>query len=87
MKDLEDTKEQICEYKDKIRKLFEKSNVKETQLKNYIANLNSKMYNYDVAYDGKIDEMHGDILEMISEILMKVKKEIMHIKKEIDEEV
>ena len=87
MKDLEDTKEQICEYKDKIRKLFEKSNVKETQLKNYIANLNSKMYNYDVAYDGKIDEMHGDILEMISEIQMKVKKEIMHTKKEMEEEV
>ena len=41
MKDLEDTKEQIYEYTDKIRKLLEKSNVKETQLKNYIANLKS----------------------------------------------
>ncbi len=60
VKELEDTREQITEYKDKIRRLFEKSNVKETELKNYIASLNSKMYNYDVTYDSKIDDMHGN---------------------------
>ena len=87
VKELEDTREQITEYKDKIRRLFEKSNVKETELKNYIASLNSKMYNYDVTYDSKIDEMHGNILEMISDIQFKVKKEIMHTKKEMEEEV
>jgi hypothetical protein len=84
---LKDKKIKIDDCQEEIYKLFNKSNNKETELKNYIAELNSKMLNTNVHYDDKIDEMHKSIMLMITDIQDKTKMEINFTKKEMEREV
>lgn len=84
---LNEKRQEILDIKEEIKKLFTKSNNKESELKNYIANLNSKLLNVDVPYDDRIDEMHKSIMTMISDIQEKVKMEINFTKKEMEREV
>lgn len=84
---LQDKKNEISDCKEEIKKLFAKSNRKETELKNYIAEINSKILNSSVKYDERIDVMHKSIMFMISDIQEKVKMEINFTKKEMERDV
>jgi hypothetical protein len=84
---LNEKRSEIERYKEEINQLFKKSNSKETELKNYIAGLNSKMMNVDITYDDRIEEMHNNINHMISDIQDKIKMEINYTKKEMEKEV
>jgi hypothetical protein len=84
---LTDKKQEIERYKQEINRIFKKSNMKETELKKYIAGLNSKIMNIDVKNGDEIDENCNQIMEMIGSIQEKIKIEINYTKQEMEKEV
>jgi hypothetical protein len=84
---LHEKKNEINECREEIKRLFAKSNRKEAELKNYIAELNSKMLSSTVKYDERIDDTYKSIMLMIADIQEKVKMEINFTKKEMERDV
>lgn len=87
IREINQTRQETEFYNNETKKLFGKSNSKETELKNYLTQLNAKMLNNDVEYDEKIDQMHQDILMMVEDIQEKIKLEINKTKKEMEQEI
>jgi chromosome segregation ATPase len=84
---LGETRKDIKRYKDLIKDLFNKSNSKETELKNYISKLNNKISGFLIPYGNNIEHVHHNIMKMIESIQERIKVEIMHTKKEMENEV
>ena len=84
---LNSTKDEIEKYKDEIKKLFKKSNTKETDLKKYIAGLNSKIMNVDLKPEDLVDDTYNNIIDLISQIQEKIKVEINFTKQEMENEL
>jgi hypothetical protein len=84
---LNSTRDEIERYKEEINKLFKKSNTKETELKKYIAGLNTKVMNVDAKTEDPVDESYHNIIDLIAQIQEKIKNEINFTKQEMEKEV
>ena len=84
---LNSTKDEIEKYKEEIKKLFKKSNTKETELKKYIAGLNSKVMNVDSRPEDLVEDTYNNIVDLISQIQEKIKVEINFTKQEMENEL
>lgn len=85
--DLEKVNNQISSYKAEIKRLFTRSNAKETNLKNYIAKLNSIIEQRSVPVDPAIEMKHKEIETLIGDVQNMIKKEINHTKNEMEREI
>ena len=79
------------ELNDKIDTHFKKANIKETELKNYIVDMNERLYDVRPGLinemDDRIEYLHDEIIEMIGNIQDKVRAQIENTKKEMEKEV
>jgi len=85
------SKEKLNELNDKIDTHFKKANIKETELKNYIVDMNERLYDVRPGLinemDDRIEYLHDEIIEMIGNIQDKVRAQIENTKKEMEKEV
>ena len=87
-KQLSVSQNRLNELNDKIGIHFLKANKKETNLKNYIVDLNVKLYeNKGVELDSKIENLHNEIINTISNIQEKVRDQIEYTRKQMEKEV
>ena len=88
---LKNQKEKLNELNDKIDTHFKKANIKETELKNYIVDMNERLYDVRPGLinemDDRIEYLHDEIIEMIGNIQDKVRTQIENTKKEMEKEV
>ena len=85
------SKEKLNELNDRINTHFKKANIKETELKNYIVDMNERLYDVRPGLinemDDRIEYLHDEIIEMIGNIQDKVRTQIENTKKEMEKEV
>ena len=87
-KQLAVSQNRLDELNEKIGIHFQKANKKETNLKNYIVDLNVKLYeNKGVELDSKIENLHNEIINTISDIQEKVREQIEYTRKQMEKEV
>ena len=87
-KQLAVSQNRLNELNEKIGIHFQKANKKETNLKNYIVDLNVKLYeNKGVELDSKIENLHNEIINTISNIQEKVRDQIEYTRKQMEKEV
>jgi hypothetical protein len=87
-KQLSVSQNRLNELNEKIGIHFQKANKKETNLKNYIVDLNVKLYeNKGVELDSKIENLHNEIINTIGDIQDKVRDQIEYTRKQMEKEV
>ena len=87
-KQLAVSQNRLNELNEKIGIHFQKANKKETNLKNYIVDLNVKLYeNKGVELDNKIENLHNEIINTITDIQDKVRDQIEYTRKQMEKEV
>ena len=87
-KQLAVSQNRLNELNEKIGIHFQKANKKETNLKNYIVDLNVKLYeNKGVELDSKIENLHNEIINTIGDIQDKVRDQIEYTRKQMEKEV
>ena len=87
-KQLAVSQNRLNELNEKIGIHFQKANKKETNLKNYIVDLNVKLYeNKGVELDNKIENLHNEIINTITDIQDKVREQIEYTRKQMEKEV
>ena len=87
-KQLSVSQNRLNELNEKIGIHFLKANKKETNLKNYIVDLNVKLYeNKGVELDNKIENLHNEIINTITDIQDKVRDQIEYTRKQMEKEV
>ena len=87
-KQLSVSQNRLNELNEKIGIHFQKANKKETNLKNYIVDLNVKLYeNKGVELDNKIENLHNEIINTITDIQDKVRDQIEYTRKQMEKEV
>jgi hypothetical protein len=87
-KQLAVSQNRLNELNEKIGIHFQKANKKETNLKNYIVDLNVKLYeNKGVELDNKIENLHNEIINTIGDIQDKVRDQIEYTRKQMEKEV
>ena len=87
-KQLAVSQNRLDELNEKIGIHFQKANKKETNLKNYIVDLNVKLYeNKGVELDNKIENLHNEIINTITDIQDKVRDQIEYTRKQMEKEV
>ena len=88
-KQLQSSEDQINSLSQTISNRFIKSDAKETELKNYIEHLSSKVYAVSINNETteNIEKLHDEILRMISVIQDKVRAQIQITREEMEREV
>ena len=87
-KQLAISQNRLNELNDKIGDHFQRANIKETHLKNYIVDLNVKLYeNKGVELDSRIENLHNEIINTIEDIQDKVRDQIEYTRKQMEKEV